>query len=105
MLDRWEGVVEVVEELTPLLVIRRATETLRVVLKLPPRHEQEIAVRLLYEPMQLERLESWTRGNDGFRLSERPLEVALCARPHVEYRLLSDHAAILPDGGPVRRWA
>jgi len=89
--DRWEGVVVVVQELTPLLVLRRPPESLRVILKTPPHHEQEVAVRLLYAPMQLKRLESRRRDDKRLRLGKGALEVALLARLYVKYGLLRDH--------------
>ena len=44
MLDRREGVVEVVEESLPALVLGGAAEADRVILERSPAHEEEVAV-------------------------------------------------------------
>src|ERR1700722_1778180 len=85
MLDRWERVVVMVQQASPVLVLGGPSKSLRVSLERLPRDKQEIAVGLLYAAVQLERLESRHRCDERLRLGEGVFEVALLARHHVEY--------------------
>ena len=91
MLDRRERLVEVMQEPSPVLVLRRLPEPLGVVFEPRPLDEQEIRARPFDASLQLQRLEAGHRGDDRARFGEGRLERILETGFDVEQGVLCDH--------------
>ena len=89
--DRRKWVVEVVKEVTPLLILVGPTEPLGVIFDTLPLHRQQVTGRGPDTPFQTNGPASWHRGDDRAGRAERLLEVLLLPWDDVEYGVLKDH--------------
>ncbi len=77
VLDRGERVVEVVQQQSPLLVLRRSPESFGVVLQSAPLDEQKVGSRPLQATREREPLKPAHLTNDQFGLAEREFELGV----------------------------
>lgn len=95
MLDGGKGLIEVVQQLAPLLVVLRTAKAHGVVLQAVPFHEQQVGARALQAPRQCQAPEAGHTHNDLLGLPEGGLEVILVARSDRQQRMLESHFAMV----------
>ena len=95
VLDDRERLVEVVEQLAPLLISGRSAEALGVVLERLPLHEEQVSGRTFQAAGQRQAEEAALRRDDLSRLGEGSLEVGLAAGDDGQDGLFEDHRAIV----------
>lgn len=100
---RREGVVEVMEKASPLLILRRAAKTLSVVFQPVPLHQEQIARWTFQAPVQTQRYEPRHGGDDVLCLCERLLEAPLLTLSDIETGVFENHVPILPRVAARRR--
>src|SRR5262245_11339090 len=91
VLDGRERVVEVVQQLLPLQVLRRPPELLRVILQPPPADQQNIPRRFFEATVKFEPEIAGDGGDERPRLGERRLERGLRAGPDIEHSNFENH--------------
>ncbi len=79
-----EGIVKVVEQGFPVLVLGGLSETFGVVLQFLPLHEQDVPVFDFDAPLQVVGDVARHGGDDGLGLGERGFEVVLLSGDYVE---------------------
>src|SRR4051812_43144356 len=82
VLDRWERVIEVVEQSTPLPILGRTAKALGVIFKRFPLHQEKERTWLLDTPGEFQAAEPSHRGDDLLRRAERFEEVTLFPGSH-----------------------
>ena len=95
MLYDGKGLIEVVQQLAPLLVVLRTAKAHGVVLQAVPFHEQQVGARALQAPRQCQAPEAGHARNDPLGLPEGGLEVILVARSDRQQRMLESHFAMV----------
>ena len=95
MLYDGKGLIEVVQQLAPLLVVLRTAKAHGVVLQAVPFHEQQVGARALQAPRQCQAPETGHTRNDPLGLPEGGLEVILVARSDRQQRMLESHFAMV----------
>ena len=92
VVDRGERVVEVVEQLSPLLVRRRAAEAFGVVFEAVPLDQQQVVARSLDTARERQANEAAHRLDRRPSFGERILKGRFLTRHHRKHRVLEDHA-------------
>ncbi len=107
MLDGGKGLIEVVQQLPPLLVVLRTAKAHGVVLSAVPFHEQQVGAWALQAPRQCQAPKAGHARNDLLGLPEGGLEVILVAPSDRQQRMLESHFAMVAAVavGPTARGA
>jgi hypothetical protein len=95
VLNHWERVVEVVKELTPLLVGVGMAEPLGVIFETIPLDQQQVSGRGLDALLKTDGPAPRRRSDDRESRSEGPFEVLLLSRNDVNYSVFEDHRSKL----------
>jgi hypothetical protein len=91
MFNLWERIVKMMEQGSPLLVLRGLAEADNVIFETFPLHEQDVTVRLLDTPLQFVATVTIHSTNDLLRFFECELELLFMARLNVKLRNFKNH--------------